>query len=102
MSNQISFLHLCENNALSHESIGKTQYTHRHTHVHTHTQTQTTFCEWVKEAIEGFSQVKEHFLINDDEPWMKKPLLAPLFCLNLQSPVFILHLFCHPFLDGKE
>lgn len=77
MSNQISFLHLCENNALSHESIGKTQYTHRHTHVHAHTQTQTTFCEWVKEAIEGFSQVKEHFLINDDEPWMKKPLLAP-------------------------
>lgn len=37
-------------------------------HTHVHAQTQTTFCDWVKEAIEGFSQVKEHFLINDDEP----------------------------------
>lgn len=40
----------------------------RHTHTHAHTQTHTTFCDWVKETIEGFSQVKEHFLINDDEP----------------------------------
>lgn len=38
------------------------------THTHAHTQAHTTFCDWVKEAIEGFSQVKEHFLINDDEP----------------------------------
>lgn len=45
--------------------------THKHVqtqHTHIQTQTQTTFCDWVKEAIEGFSQVKEHFLINDDEP----------------------------------
>ena len=39
-----------------------------HRHTHAHTQTQLTFCDWVKEAIEGFSQVKEHFLINDDKP----------------------------------
>lgn len=38
------------------------------THTGRRTQTHTTFCDGVKEAIEGFSQVKEHFLINDDEP----------------------------------
>lgn len=42
--------------------------THTHMHTRAHTHTKTTFCDWVKEAIEGFSQVKEHFLINDDEP----------------------------------
>lgn len=53
-------------NVSSHESISSTPV--EHTNRDVYTQTQTTFCDWVKEAIEGFSQVKEHFLINDDEP----------------------------------